>query len=85
VNPFDPCLPWVQSATCDKHPPFNPGWAPFKVAATSAPSPMYRSWTRAAVDTAPVYHDDVTGWVENEDNPKPPAHLIPVPGEPYSS
>src|SRR3954463_13725200 len=25
VNPFNPCLPWRQSAGCDIHPPFNPG------------------------------------------------------------
>jgi hypothetical protein len=79
VNPFNPCLPWRQSATCDKHPPIGADWAPFGGSPLRT-WPMYRSW-----GAAPVYHDDVTGWVENEDNPAPPAHLIPMPGKPYSS
>jgi hypothetical protein len=78
VNPFNPCLPWRQSATCDLHPPINAEWAPFKNGGAAAPWPMYRSW-----DGAPVYHDDVANWGENKDNPKPPAHLIPMPGTPY--
>jgi hypothetical protein len=78
VDPFNPCLPWRQSAGCDIHPPFDPGYAPFAVPATTWP--MYRSY-----GSMPVYHDDVAGWVQDEDNPVPPAHLIPMPGAPYSS
>jgi hypothetical protein len=81
VNPFNPCLPWPNAATCDRHPPFEPSWAPFKTVTKTWP--IYRTY--AGMPGHPVYHDTVAGWVENEDNPVPPAHLIPVPGEPYAS
>jgi hypothetical protein len=29
VNPFNPCLPYTGSRTCNTHPPFVGGWAPF--------------------------------------------------------
>jgi hypothetical protein len=70
VNPFNPCLPWRQSAGCDIHPPFNAAWPPFDPS-ISTTWPMYRAW-----NGHPVYNDDVVGWV----NAVPPAHLIPMPG-----
>ena len=32
VNPFNPCLPSVTSATCNRHPSFTAPWAPFNAA-----------------------------------------------------
>lgn len=29
VNPFNPCLPFTTSRTCNTHPPFEGAWAPF--------------------------------------------------------
>ncbi|CAA9534715.1 MAG: hypothetical protein AVDCRST_MAG30-4113 [uncultured Solirubrobacteraceae bacterium] len=29
VNPYNPCLPYTGSRTCNNHPPFSGAWAPF--------------------------------------------------------
>jgi len=29
VNPFNPCLPFIGSRTCDTYIPFAGAWAPF--------------------------------------------------------
>jgi hypothetical protein len=65
VNPFNPCLPWPESDACDRHPPVDPEWPPFKTTIKTK-WPVYRAWS-----TMPVWYDEV--------HPATPEHLIEMP------